>query len=372
MQIQIPVRRENSVPASPFACIVAAGVILSGVSSALARGGCPGDSNGDGAVDAADLGALLTDWGNGAAKSASDLNGDGVVDAADLSAMLAAWGPCVNTPPWATLIEALPDPAIVTDAGLRAAIVASGHPWRVRDNASQVEMLLVPPGTFQMGCSPGDEGQCSTPEYPRHAVTLTHAFYAGRFEVKQSQWTLVMGSNPSYFQSQLEAAEFPVERVSWEMIQGFLGATGTRLPTEAEWEYAYRAGTNTGYHASPTFPNGTHDPAVLGEIAWHEGNNSFPGDSGYGTKRVGQKAANSLGLHDMAGNVWEWIADWYADGYYAASPTTNPQGPASGERRCVRGGSWVTPGSLLRSTNRDHAYPDLVNINLGFRVVRSP
>ena len=116
----------------------------------------------------------------------------------------------------------------------------------------------------------------------------------------------------------------PVEAVSWNTIQGFLSATGMRLPTEAEWEYAYRAGTTTAFHGWAGQPAGTNDDSLVGNIAWYSSN------SGGQTRPVGGKAANGFGLHDMAGNVWEWVSDWYGSSYYASSPLEDPQGPTSG------------------------------------------
>jgi formylglycine-generating enzyme required for sulfatase activity len=277
----------------------------------------------------------------------------------------------IVVPSWATLIEALPDPAVVTDANLRAAIAATGWAWRVRDNASQIEMLLVPPGTFNMGCSASNAYGCYSDENPVHQVTLTNAFYIGRYEVTQAQWTARMGSNPSWFQSasaEVPAAEVPnrpVEQVSWNTIQGFLSATGLRLPTEAEWEYACRAGTSTAFHSMPGLPNGTNDDTQVGNIAW------FKSNSVNQTRPVGGKAANALGLHDMSGNVWEWVNDWF--GLYASSPSTNPPGPATGAGRVLRLGSFNDDGSdFLRSSMRGSGLPVFAYSLVGFRVARNP
>jgi formylglycine-generating enzyme required for sulfatase activity len=279
----------------------------------------------------------------------------------------------ITVPAWATLIEAVPDPAVVTNEALRAAIVSTGYAWRVRDNASQIELLLVPPGTFNMGCSESNQYGCVSWENPVHAVTLTNAFYLGRYEVTQAQWTAVMGSNPSYFQStsgEVPAGQVPlrpVEQVSWNMIQGFNTATGLRMPTEAEWEYAYRAGTTTAFHSFPGYPNGTNDDTLLGNIAW------FCSNECNQTRPVGGKQANALGLHDMSGNVWEWVNDWYGSNYYQSSPSTNPPGPASGTARMLRGGGWFDPSNYCRSSNRaTHVAPVIVLNNLGFRAARNP
>jgi formylglycine-generating enzyme required for sulfatase activity len=278
----------------------------------------------------------------------------------------------VIVPSWATLIESEPDPAVVTNEAYRAAILATGYAWRVRDNVSQIEMLLVPPGTFNMGCSASNQYGCGSDENPVHAVTLTSAFYLGRYEVTQAQWTAVMGSNPSYFQgssSQVPAGQIqlrPVEQVSWNMIQGFNTATGLRLPTEAEWEYAYRAGTTTAFHSFSGYPNGTNDDTRLGNIAW------FNQIGGFQTRPVGGKQANGLGLHDMSGNVWEWVNDWYGGTYYQSSPSTNPPGPSSGQYRVLRGGSGSGGSTYCRSSDRASGSPDYVTSNGGFRAARTP
>ena len=163
------------------------------------------------------------------------------------------------------------------------------------------------------------------------------------------------------------AANRPVENVKWSTLQGYLSATGMRLPSEAEWEYAYRAGSSTGYHSMPGYPNGTNDTEQVGPIAWYFMN------SGSQTHAVGGKAANAFGLHDMAGNVWEWVNDWYDPNYYSVSPSTNPPGPVSGTERVRRGGSFANGSYNVRGTFRYWLEPDSSSSEYcGFRVVRNP
>jgi formylglycine-generating enzyme required for sulfatase activity len=253
-------------------------------------------------------------------------------------------------------LEAFPDPAVVTDANLRAAIMASGFAWRVRDNAANIEMLLVPGGTFMMGCSPGD-AECSGSENPSHQVILTNAFYMSKTEVTQAQWTAKMGSNPSYFSSYSDSPSRPVEQVSWNMIASgatsFMSVTGLRLPTEAEWEYACRAGTTTVRYGD------------LNAIAWH-----YQNWTNFGTQPVATKLPNALGLYDTIGNVWEWCQDWY--GPYPSGSVTNPTGPTTGSSRLQRGGSWGNYSANCRVSLRDLNDPNVVNNAIGFRVARNP
>jgi formylglycine-generating enzyme required for sulfatase activity len=267
----------------------------------------------------------------------------------------------VTVPSWATLIEATPNPSVVTNASLRNAIIASNRAWRIRDNASQIEMVLVPAGSYSMGCTPSVNYSCQSNENPVHSVTLTNSFYMGRFEVTQSQWTAVMGSNPSFFRSAADSPSRPVERVSWTMIQGFLSATGLRLPSEAEWEYACRAGTSTAFH------NGSNADSLVGNIAWMSAN------SGGQTHAVGGRAANALGLHDMSGNVAEWVNDGYSPSYYSSSPAVNPPGPSEQVYRVQRGGGINSASSFVRSSDRDFDQrDDDGGGSVGFRVVRTP
>jgi len=332
--------------------------------AAPASAQCAGDLNDDGVIDGADLGVQLSAWGL-CTGCAADINDSGVVDGADLGLLLGAWGTCPGVPDWATVVQYAPDATVVTDPSLRAAIIATGRPWRVRDTATQVEMLLVPPGTFQMGCIMGsDQWECYSWEQPVHQVTLTNAFYLGRYEVTQAQWQAAMGSNPSAFQSasaQVPAAQVPnrpVERVSWNTIQGYLGETGMRLPTEAEWEYACRAGTQTPFY------NGSTDDGTVGALAWYSAN------AGNQTHPVGGKAANAFGFHDMLGNVWEWVNDWYGD--YSGNAQTDPTGPVSAACRVFRGGSWNSGSGNVRSSNRGYYTPGTTLNSVGFRVAKTP
>ena len=264
---------------------------------------------------------------------------------------------------WATVLEFVPNPAVVTDANLRAAIAATNLPWRVLDNGTNIEMLLVTGGTFTMGCSASSNYSCDSNENLTHQVTLSKAFYLGKTEVTQAQWTAKMLSNPSYFSSN---PNNPVEQVSWNDIAGFNTATGLRLPSEAEWEYACRGNTTTAFHSMPGYPNGTNVDSLLGNIAWN-GNNS-----GSITHAVAGKAANAFGMYDMSGNVWEWCNDWYGGTYYSASPSTDPVGPSSGSARVLRGGSWYNDSDYCRSSTRSYFAPDNRNIGIGFRVARTP
>ena len=325
---------------------------------------CIGDIVNDGAVNGADLGTLLAYWGpvtSGAFSIASDLNSDGRVDGSDLGTLLAYWGMCpgANVPTWATVVEALPDPNVVTDSALRAAIIATGRPWRVRDTATQIEMLLVPPGTFEMGCSRSTEFPCYELESPNHSVTLTKSFYLARFELTQQQWTAKMTANPSRFQGYSDSALRPVESVSWTRTQDFLLVTGLRLPSEAEWEFACRAGTSTA------FSNGTNDDSTVSTIAWYAGN------SGGQTHAVGGKLPNALGFYDMHGNVHEWVNDWQAA--FEGTAQIDPQGPSTGTYRVNRGGScYVDSTQNVRSSFRPGGLPGNTWPNVGFRVARNP
>jgi len=199
-----------------------------------------------------------------------------------------------------------------------------------------------------------------TAEGPQHLVTLTQAFYMGKYELTQAQWQAVMGSNPSYFKGD----NLPVDNVSWNDCQTFiqqlnqLGQGTFRLPTEAEWEYACRAGTITRFYWED-------DPGYsqIGQYEWYDGNSS-----GH-TQDIGLKLPNAWGLYDMSGNVWEWCQDWYGD--YPSSPQIDPTGVNSGSTRVFRGGSWVNVVGSCRSASRYRDDLDVGGNFLGFRVVLS-
>jgi formylglycine-generating enzyme required for sulfatase activity len=264
-------------------------------------------------------------------------------------------------PIWGTVLERSPNATVVPDAALRAAITATGKPWRVRDTGTGIEMVLVPPGTFTMGCSASNTYGCN-PNETQHAVTLTNAFYMSRTEVTQAQWVAKMGSNPSYFTGDTSR---PVEQVSWNDVQPFCAATGMRLPTEAEWEFAYRAGTTTAFHGNVGKWSGTNDDNQLGTIGWYYSN------GGNYAHAVAGKAPNGFGLYDMSGNVWEWCQDWY--GAYPSGAQINPTGPGSGFYRVTRGGSWGTYPDGCRASYRYEGLSSGYRGNsFGFRVARNP
>ena len=226
------------------------------------------------------------------------------------------------------------------------------------------------PGTFTMGSPAAESGRFD--DETQHSVTLTRGFWMGETPVTQRQWECVMGCNPSSFKGE----DRPVENVSWDECRKFMEKMnealncGARLPTEAEWEYACRAGAVGPY-------GGT---GKLDEMGWYEGNQTYHlGRTLFGlvetqlpdgTHAVGGKGANAWGLHDMHGNVWEWCGDWY--GGYASMPTNDPQGPSSGSSRVLRGGSWCIGARGCRSAYRDRREPGCRIGSLGFRVVLAP
>ena len=221
----------------------------------------------------------------------------------------------------------------------------------------QMEFAWISPSSFFMG-SPESEIDRSANEGPVHVVDLTQGFYLGIYEVTQAQWTRVMGDNPS----RTSGSDHPVESISWVDAQAFIhqlnqtaGDSLYRLPSEAEWEYAARAGTDTRW----SFGDREGD---LSQYAW------------FGTKArpqpVGMRLPNPWGLHDVHGNVWEWVQDWYDPDYYASSPRVDPPGPATGTARVLRGGAYNREPRFLRSADRLWFDPSVRSPDIGVRIVR--
>jgi formylglycine-generating enzyme required for sulfatase activity len=203
--------------------------------------------------------------------------------------------------------------------------------------------VWIEPGTFIMGCSPGDR-ECPPNEGPPHQVTITAGFWIGQTDVTQLAWRQVKGTDPSYF----KGSQLPVETVNWNEAQSYCQAVGMRLPTEAEWEYAARAGSTGSRYAD------------IDQIGWYSAN------SGGKTHQVMQKQPNAWGLYDMLGNVWQWTEDWYAD-TYSGSAETDPHGPASGKYRALRGGSWYFDPAYLRASFRSWLVQEFRLYDIGFR-----
>ncbi len=258
-------------------------------------------------------------------------------------------------------------------------------------NSIGMKLKLIPAGTFMMGSPPDEKG--SEDDERQHQVTISQPYYMGVYEVTQAQYQKVMGKNPSHFQGDavaikipakkhpqtgrtieeakivpVDTSNYPVELVSWEDAVAFCEKLSSlpseraagrvyRLPTEAEWEHACRAGSKTAY----SFGN---DASSLGEYAWIIDN------SGGKTHAVGQKQPNAWGLYDMHGNVWEWCMDRYGD--YPRGSVTDPVGASSGSRRVARGGSWVNTAEDCRSSDRNGGIPSSrINVS-GFRVTCVP
>ncbi|MGB0723192.1 MAG: formylglycine-generating enzyme family protein [Gammaproteobacteria bacterium] len=211
----------------------------------------------------------------------------------------------------------------------------------------------IAPGTLQMG-SPANEKGRRDDETP-HEVTLTRGYWLAETACTQALWEAVMGDNPGDF----EGEDRPVDSVSWNRANAFIGRLNERLPelalrlpSEAEWEFACRAGTTTAYSFGDT----------ISSEQVNFGNNN------QGTVPVASLPPNDWGLYEMHGNLWEWCADWRRP--YPAEPVTDPSGPASGDYRVLRGGSWLDDAALCRSAQRDGFHPSFVWRNYGFRLAR--
>lgn len=219
-------------------------------------------------------------------------------------------------------------------------------------NSIGMTLARIPAGEFLMGSSSYSR------ETAVHSVTLGADYWIGQHEVTQDEYRHVMGTSPAGFQGGAR----PVERVSWEDASEFCRRLGAqeqktyRLPTEAEWEYACRAGSRAAFCYGD-------DDTRLGEFAWYDAS------AGAKTHPVGSRKPNAWGIYDMHGNVWEWCQDWYGDDFYSTGPSTDPKGPSTGEYRVLRGGCWYNRPVFCRSARRDFNRPDYRDDGIGFRVV---
>ena len=251
------------------------------------------------------------------------------------------------------------DQTVSVSAGQETAIQARLEDLIVRENPKDgLKYIWIPPGTFMMGCSPGDN-QCSTWEKPSHRVTITKGFWLGQTLVTVGAYKHFAATtarqmpdaptfNPSWANDNM-----PIVNVNWNDALQYCTWAGGRLPTEAEWEYAARAGS-TEVRYGP-----------VDEVAWYKANSSGQ------THEVAQKRANGFGLFDMLGNVWEWVNDWYALNYYTVSPERDPRGPENGQDGWLRGGSWLNalPEGGIRVSARNGNDRGVRSIVYGLRCV---
>jgi len=302
---------------------------------------------------------------------------------------VAAWGVTVTR---ATAAE--PEVSKVEREGQAVPEVRGPRPDEVRINPQDGERYVwIPPGNFQMGCSP-DDRDCRDHEKPRHRVTISRGFWMGQTEVtvggyrKFAQATqrkvpeaLVLAAPPRFRSPDFPQSDnHPVAYVTWDEAAQYCQWAGGRLPTEAEWEYAARAGSPAARYGN------------LDEIAWYADNSGRSKldsaelwgwesasrinyrkrlrDNGKQTHPVGKKTPNDFGLYDMLGNVLEWCADWYGEKYYQVSEERDPEGPPSGEFRVMRGADWYGPPWGVRVSTRDWMLPDHRFSRIGFRCVR--
>jgi formylglycine-generating enzyme required for sulfatase activity len=283
----------------------------------------------------------IVDYGQVINGSFFDVDADGILDI------------CESPIGSFDVVLALPDPKVVTSETARAAITASGYPWKVIDRRSGITFVLVPAGDFMMGSETSDP-EAQLEEMPAHHVTLTKPFYLGCTEVTQLQWKALTAEEPSYFGGR---PNNPVERVSWNNAVSVAPVLGYRLPTEAEWEFACRGGVDDSRYGP------------LNSIAWW--GNGFGGSSGWGTNPVATKLPNPFGLYDMIGNVWEPCQDYW--GPYDSKPAIDPTGPTTGSDRVAHSGDWYWPAKGNRAPFRLPVQPESQGLaSAGVRYAVSP
>ncbi len=246
-------------------------------------------------------------------------------------------------------------PLIVSMCGLR---IRAQAPGQVRENPKDgLKYVWIPPGSFMMGCSPGDT-DCDGDERSSHQVTITKGFWLGQTEVTVGAYKRFSAATGHQmpaaprFNNRWANDNMPIVNVSWDDAQAYCAWAGGRLPTEAEWEYAARGGSTEAWYGP------------IDEVAWYSAN------SGAGAHDVAQKRANAWGLYDTLGNVWEWVSDWYDGSYYQNSPSQDPTGPASGQRRVLRGGAWDGGPRDVRASRRGSIHPGIGLLDGGLRCVR--
>lgn len=245
-----------------------------------------------------------------------------------------------------------------SEAQLRAQVTVEPAPvaGTARENPRDgLKYVWIPPGTFEMGCSPGDS-ECYYDEEPSHQVRISKAFWVGQTDVTVGAYKRFAGSSGR----KMSAApgthgrtndNMPMVNVSWDDAQAYCGWIRGRLPAEAEWEYAARGGSTEARYGP------------IDKIAWYVKN------SRRGIHEVAQKRPNRFGLYDMLGNVWQWVGDWYGGKYYQSSPVTDPGGPSSGVDRVLRGGSWVSHPKDVRASVRGRIRRSSGSGGVGFRCV---
>ena len=242
--------------------------------------------------------------------------------------------------------------------GTTSEVYAQNKELKIIVNDMAFTMIFVEGGSFTMGCPSEEEYNCFDSEDPQHLVSISN-YYIGQTEVTQTLWNSVVDRNPSFF----EGDSLPVENVSWYDCQNFilklnkLTGKSFRLPTEAEWEYAARGGK---FHETCDY-SGSNE---IGIVAWNW-YNSVDSSGFYTTHSVKTLLPNALGIYDMSGNVSEWCNDWYDENYYEMSPSNNPLGPVSGEKRVMRGGSWLSVDDCRVSRRRALA-PSYSGCRYGF------
>ena len=336
--------------------------LLPAVLMAQTEGEC--DYDGSGNVDFPDFLAFASAYGSNQARF--DLDGDGRVNFPDFLAFARVFGRKVDS-----------------YTGRRSMSV----PLPGGETMGFVE---IEPGTFVMGTRHTERilldmsqqwDAAYQDELPAHQVTISKGFYLGKHEVTQAQWRAVMTTEP--WAGLPYRPENPALHVSWEDAQAFIrrlndaaGVSLYRLPTEAEWEYACRAGTESVWSCGD-------NQKQLRQYAWYYDPSNVVSRDPYHpwgtvtvyagpttTKPVGRKQPNPWGLYDMHGNVFEWVQDWYLHLYYGVSPNANPPGPPKGSERVIRGGFYKNPAAQVRSAYRNHVPPTTASGNIGFRVVR--